>query len=173
MCRCELKLNRLEHLFFFSYLIVSTFQTFATRKYCKNKTQIDSVWLGFIRCWVLIEFFCITNSCFLIHTITFFFKIPTEVPLGNLEFCTDARTSEDMDGTFHLISFHEMSLERPQQWRPLPQLLPLHSTEVCFASFLSGGFTTMHSMHSAMAVINPPESKLAKRTSVHPRILFC
>ena len=28
-----------------------------------------------------------------------------------------------------------------------------------FASFLSGGFTTM-------AVINPPESKLAKRTSV-------
>ena len=29
-----------------------------------------------------------------------------------------------------------------------------------FASFLSGGFTTM-------AVINPPERKLAKRTSVH------
>ena len=29
-----------------------------------------------------------------------------------------------------------------------------------FASFLSGGFTTM-------AVINPPESELAKRTSVH------
>ena len=33
-------------------------------------------------------------------------------------------------------------------------------TEVCFASWPSGGFTTM-------AVINPPESKLAKRTSVH------
>ena len=32
-------------------------------------------------------------------------------------------------------------------------------TEVCFASFLSGGFTTM-------AVINPQERKLAKRTSV-------
>ena len=32
-------------------------------------------------------------------------------------------------------------------------------TEVRFASFLSGGFTTM-------AVINPPERKLAKRTSV-------
>jgi hypothetical protein len=32
-------------------------------------------------------------------------------------------------------------------------------TEVHFASFLSGGFTTM-------AVINPPERKLAKRTSV-------
>jgi hypothetical protein len=31
---------------------------------------------------------------------------------------------------------------------------------VRFASFLSGGFT------STMAVINPPESKLAKRTSV-------
>jgi hypothetical protein len=36
----------------------------------------------------------------------------------------------------------------------------LHRTEVRFASFLSDGFTTM-------AVINPPESKLAKRTSVH------
>ena len=32
--------------------------------------------------------------------------------------------------------------------------------EVRFASFLSGGFTTG-------AVINPPERKLAKRTSVH------
>ena len=32
-------------------------------------------------------------------------------------------------------------------------------TEVRFASFLSFGFTTM-------AVINPPEKKLAKRTSV-------
>ena len=33
-------------------------------------------------------------------------------------------------------------------------------TEVRFASWLSGGFTTM-------AVINLPKSKLAKRTSVH------
>ena len=33
-------------------------------------------------------------------------------------------------------------------------------TEVRFASFLSGGFTTM-------PVINPPERKRAKRTSVH------
>ena len=33
-------------------------------------------------------------------------------------------------------------------------------TEVRFASFLSGGFTTM-------AVINPPEKKLAKRKPVH------
>ena len=33
-------------------------------------------------------------------------------------------------------------------------------TEVRFASFLSGGFTTM-------AVIIPPKRKLAKRTSVH------
>jgi hypothetical protein len=30
---------------------------------------------------------------------------------------------------------------------------------MCFDSFFSGGFTTM-------AVINPPEKKLAKRTSV-------
>ena len=37
---------------------------------------------------------------------------------------------------------------------------PAHYTEVCFASFFSGGFTTM-------AVINPPERKLAKGTSVH------
>ena len=34
-----------------------------------------------------------------------------------------------------------------------------HYTEVRFASFLSGGFITM-------AVINPPEKKLAKRTFV-------
>ena len=35
----------------------------------------------------------------------------------------------------------------------------LKGTEVCFASFLSGGFTTM-------AVINPPERKLTQRTSL-------
>ena len=35
-----------------------------------------------------------------------------------------------------------------------------HCTEVRFASFLSGGFTTT-------AVINPPERKLSKRNSVH------
>ena len=35
-----------------------------------------------------------------------------------------------------------------------------HCTVLHFASFLSGGFTTM-------AVINPPERNLAKRTSVH------
>jgi hypothetical protein len=35
-----------------------------------------------------------------------------------------------------------------------------HRTEVSFASLLSGGFTYM-------AVINPPERKLPKRTSVH------
>ena len=35
----------------------------------------------------------------------------------------------------------------------------LHCTEVCFASFLSGVFITA-------IVVNPPERKLAKRTSV-------
>ena len=43
-----------------------------------------------------------------------------------------------------------------------------HCTEVRFATFLSGGFTTI-------AVINPPERKLAKRTSVqcmNPTWLF-
>ena len=39
-----------------------------------------------------------------------------------------------------------------------------HCTEVRFTSFLSGGFTTL-------AVINPPERKLAKRTSVHCLLL--
>ena len=34
-----------------------------------------------------------------------------------------------------------------------------------FASFLSGGFTTM-------AVVNPPERKLAKRTSVNCAVAF-
>jgi hypothetical protein len=34
-----------------------------------------------------------------------------------------------------------------------------NAAEVCFASFHSGGFTTM-------AVINPPEKNLANRTSV-------
>ena len=39
-------------------------------------------------------------------------------------------------------------------------LWPLHNTEMRFASFLSGGFITA-------IVVNPPERKLAKRTSVH------
>ena len=38
-------------------------------------------------------------------------------------------------------------------------LYSVHFTEVHFASFFSSGFTTM-------AVINQPENKLAKRTSV-------
>ena len=37
---------------------------------------------------------------------------------------------------------------------------PIHRTEVRFAGFLSGGFITA-------IVVNPPESKLTKRTSVH------
>ena len=42
----------------------------------------------------------------------------------------------------------------------------VNCTEVRFASFLSGGFTTM-------AVIDPPERKLAKRTSVYRVVLDC
>ena len=41
----------------------------------------------------------------------------------------------------------------------MEQIKPDHCTEVRFASFFSGGFITM-------AVTNPPERKLAKRTSV-------
>ena len=42
----------------------------------------------------------------------------------------------------------------------LSEMSSPHCTEVRFASLLSDGFTTM-------AVINPPEEKLANRTSVH------
>ena len=48
-------------------------------------------------------------------------------------------------------------LEKPNRC-PLFQLFQ-QCTEVCFASFLSGGLTTV-------IVVNPPERKLAKRTSV-------
>ena len=47
---------------------------------------------------------------------------------------------------------------------PIPiqagRLCPPHCTEVPFASFFSGGFITA-------IVVNPPERRLAKRTSVH------
>ena len=45
--------------------------------------------------------------------------------------------------------------------RSIEFLTSSHPTEVRFASFLSGGFTTM-------VVINQLEKRLAKRTSVHP-----
>ena len=43
------------------------------------------------------------------------------------------------------------------------RILP-HCTEVCFASFFSGGFITA-------IVVNPPERKLAKHTSVHCKFI--
>jgi hypothetical protein len=48
----------------------------------------------------------------------------------------------------------------------MPLMCPPLNTEVHFASFFSGGFTTM-------AVINPPEKKLTKCTSVHCGGLAC
>ena len=45
-----------------------------------------------------------------------------------------------------------------QGWYESCSILPHHCTEVRFASFLSGGFITV-------IVVNPPERKLAKRTS--------
>jgi hypothetical protein len=49
----------------------------------------------------------------------------------------------------------------PRQFGPQPiTSISSHCIEVRFDSYLSGGFTTM-------AVINPPEKKLAKHTSVH------
>ena len=50
-------------------------------------------------------------------------------------------------------------------WLHLKNKVANHCPEVHFASFLSGGFTTM-------AVINPPERKLVKRTSVQWLFLF-
>ena len=44
--------------------------------------------------------------------------------------------------------------------RKLPKRTSVQCTQVRFASFLSGGVSTM-------AVINLPERKLPKRTSVH------
>ena len=41
----------------------------------------------------------------------------------------------------------------------------VHHTDKGFVSFLSGGFTTL-------AVVNRPERKLAKRTSVHCQIFI-
>ena len=45
------------------------------------------------------------------------------------------------------------------------QLNMIHYTEVRFAGFFSGGFITA-------IVVNPPERRLAKRTSVHCRGSF-
>ena len=46
------------------------------------------------------------------------------------------------------------------KWYFVTKIFLTYCTEVRFASFLSGGFTTM-------AVMNPPEKKLEKRTYVH------
>ena len=48
---------------------------------------------------------------------------------------------------------------RVNQGLGVPDNCTRHCTEVRFASFLSGGFITA-------IVVNPPERKLAKRTSV-------
>ena len=88
--------------------------------------------------------------------------------------CKHARTCNAMVG-FSRISVKKIKYRwfvlfaRNQQWASScyiidgPQVMYLeseHCTEVRFASLLSGGFT-------AMAVIIPPEKKLANRTSVH------
>ena len=52
-----------------------------------------------------------------------------------------------------------LSLLKITRLKKLTKLVWPHFTEVRFASFLSGGFTTM-------AVINPPDCKLANQTSV-------
>ena len=53
--------------------------------------------------------------------------------------------------------FH--NLDFPSSTEQKQAVAAVECTEVRFATFLSGGFATM-------ALINPPESKLAKRTSV-------
>jgi hypothetical protein len=59
-----------------------------------------------------------------------------------------------------LIIFSCSSTYLSRYAHPDLKLITARCTKVRFSSFLSGGFNTI-------AVINPPESKLAKRTSVH------
>ena len=56
-------------------------------------------------------------------------------------------------------TIYEIIRQRKIHNIPLENISP-HCTEMHFASLLSSEFTTM-------AVINPPENKLANRTSVH------
>ena len=60
----------------------------------------------------------------------------------------------------HVVQFYRIhGLFLSKKTRPI-EIKLTHFTEVRFASFLSGGFTTM-------AVINPPARKLEKRTSFY------
>ena len=62
----------------------------------------------------------------------------------------------------HFILFITTNIyEKSRENNCVPsEKISTHCTEVRFASFLSGEFTTM-------TVMNPPERKLEKRTSVH------
>ena len=76
------------------------------------------------------------------------YKLLCNKPTGDTCYSTlDTRGTKSQSSS-HCPKFN-MKEEKPSQ-----------CTEVRFASLLSGGFTTM-------AVINPPEKKLANRTSVH------
>ena len=63
-----------------------------------------------------------------------------------------------------LNNTYHCRIEKPNQQvfcnQKCPTVLTVQWTEVRFTSFLSGGFITA-------IVVNPPERKLAKRTSVH------
>ena len=64
-------------------------------------------------------------------------------------------------GTVHYCSFPSVrNTKLPDEPGKSTTLLPSRCTEVHFASLLSGGFPTI-------ALINPPEKKMAKPTSVH------
>ena len=61
----------------------------------------------------------------------------------------------------HQICFYDQkSTNLVPSWFPHGSLMVPSCTEVRYASFFSGGFITT-------IVVNPPERKLAKRTSVH------
>ena len=59
-----------------------------------------------------------------------------------------------------VVSYTKIGLNLKKRLTLCRMQATAHCTEVRFASFFSGGFTTM-------TVLNPPERKLAKRTTVH------
>ena len=63
----------------------------------------------------------------------------------------------DVRNIFCKCHFHNTS---KKGFQPKNFLNSMHSTEVRYASFFSGGFITV-------IVVNPPERKPAKRTYVH------
>ena len=106
----------------------------------------------FVFARILVSF---KNSCFL-YTIWKFINTPTWVN-DPKSWRQTGRWVVYYNWMKFFMKKHSIFLQLCIQLISL--LLSPHYTEVRFASFLSGGFTTM-------TIINQPERKLAKRTSV-------